>query len=174
VVEVGAGGFDGGVESGRVRVAHLDGVPRHLRQYPLGATLVDDRAQHVVPGHHLVPGRLQAVRVQGGEAEFAVPVAADAAVGERVAPAEQVRGLHVGERERFVPVLRARHGDRSGGVAQRGDHLVAVRPQRGPALVGEHPGRCAEPDLAVVLPQVDAEPGQLDDEVVPGHIAPSS
>jgi len=112
-------------------VADVDTEPADLRQYPLVAVLVEDRAEHVVPPHKEVDGSLQPVEVDICAVELPVPVRADPAEGKVAAASQPVRPLYVGRWERLMSVRRVRaHRRRSGAVgltSTKGGREVAQR-----------------------------------------------
>ncbi len=158
--------------------AHIEGpdlVVGDLREHPLRAVGADDGPQHGVAAHHVPPGALQAPRVQLGTGQLAVAVAGDAPEREDVAPAEQVGGLHVGEREGLVPLLGpGRQQRREGGAAERLDHRLPVGAERRePGLRHDAPGG-AVAQLPGLLPDPGAGALELGDQVDRGHTIPSS
>ncbi len=167
VAEFGAHGLQRRLDGAGIRAAQVGDrhrVVRHLGQYPLIAVGGDDRAQHVVPGDQPIPRRGQAVGVEFGVAHLDVDMAGDAAGTEGVAAAEQVGGLHVGERERFEAArIVAYQLDLI--AAQQVEHGVLVGFQRRQQLGGEHPLRGAVTQAVVLGPQFHPRLGQGGHEV---------
>ena len=142
-----------GIGAGQVE----DGEPafRHLRQDLLRAVGADHRAQHVVTADQDVPRRLGAGEVDLVGVELGVEVAAHAAEGQVAAPSHPVGALHVGERERVVPMreIGCEHRRRAGagglperGGRPRGDRRCSRRGcgrvQAGRSRVQRGCGRC--------------------------------
>ena len=109
---------------GRVLVAHMEAIVRNIGQDLLRAVGADDHAQHVVAPDQLVPCRFGTGEIHLAGVELGVKVATDAAQREIVAPAEEIRLLHIGQREGHVAIGDIGHDgtaaarfrcDRSGG-----------------------------------------------------------
>ncbi|EWC61513.1 PE-PGRS virulence associated protein [Actinokineospora spheciospongiae] len=133
----GERGVPGGVALVRQAGAHLGGLPllggvvagRLVHpQCPLGGVGADvllpgggdAQPQHVVVAHEPPPGAVEPGHVEVVDLELAVEVAAHGVGGQLGLPAEQVRLLHRGERERLPGVGRVGGDQDPGGPRHTG------------------------------------------------------
>ena len=82
------------------RLDEADAVVGHVRKDPLHAVISDDRAQHVMAPHQVIPRIGEPRKIDVGAVELEVEARPDAAEGEFGISADPVGALHVGERER--------------------------------------------------------------------------
>ena len=145
------------------QVEHLDAVDgRGLFEYLLPAVGQYDGAQHVVAADKAVPRRFEPREVQLAAVELDVVVAAHVPEFEGVALPDPVGLLEVGQRERLVPLLRARlyllkrRGAARVVLAEERDDLRLVRGQSRAQAVGEQVLRAVEDEVALVHREADA------------------
>jgi len=114
---------------------------------------VDHRAQHVVALDQSAPGGGDPLGVELGVVQLDIGVAGDTAIRVGVGPADQVRGLNVGQGEGIeacrlvVPQCVVLFGARD--VPQ---NVFLVRSQLGASFGGEVALGCAEAQLPVLGP----------------------
>ena len=153
---------------------HGNLVRRQVLEHLLPVRVVH-RAQRLVPLDESPPG-LRGPFGGDGARQFVlqVGVAADPAVGEGVRAAQQIRGLHLGQRERQVPPVRVGHEGLGERVAQIREHGVPVGAQPLTQVLGEGALRRPEADTAVLLPQLDSGGCQFGHQLGGAHRSPSS
>ncbi len=121
-----------------------------------------------------LPGGLQPDRVELGELELPVAVAGHPAVGEDVAAAEEVGGLHVGDGERLEP--RTAIGDDAhlpGRGTQHVEDCFLIRTQLLPVEVSQHALGRPETKLTAFRPQAHPQPFEHRDQLCGIHLSSS-
>lgn len=90
---------------GGAHVGTSDLEPGHAPEHLLAPVGADDRAQHVVPLHQPAPGPGQHIGVEAAALQLEVGVRGHVPQHEVRAPADPVRVLDLGQRERLEPLL---------------------------------------------------------------------